>query len=57
MRCVFYQATALGTAGNWQWDVSNVTDMRYAFWLASSFNGDITTWNTSNVTNMKEMLP
>jgi len=38
------------------WDVSNVTDMSYAFDDASSFNGNISNWNVSNVTNMQCMF-
>ena len=34
------------------WDVSNVTDMSYAFTQIVNFNGDISDWDVSNVTNM-----
>ena len=32
------------------WDVSNVTNMKYMFRNAESFNGDLSKWNVSNVT-------
>lgn len=38
------------------WDVSNVTDMRYMFQGATSFNGDISGWDVSNVTSMYAMF-
>ena len=38
------------------WDVSQVTDMSYAFDDASSFNGNISKWNVSSVTDMGSMF-
>ena len=38
------------------WDVSQVTDMSYAFNDKIDFNGDISNWNVSNVTNMRFMF-
>ena len=37
-------------------DLSGVTDMQYAFWRASSFNGDLSGWNVSQVTDMSNMF-
>ena len=34
------------------WDVSEVTNMKYAFWELRTFNGIISSWDTSSVTDM-----
>ena len=39
-----------------EWDTSSVTNMRYMFDGASSFNQSIGAWNTSKVTNMYAMF-
>ncbi len=38
------------------WDVSNVTNMKYMFSFASEFNGNISNWDVSNVINMGYMF-
>ena len=40
------------------WNVSNVTDMRYMFFNCSELKsvGDISSWNVSKVTNMNSMF-
>ena len=37
-------------------DLTGVTDMTFMFASATSFNGDISSWNVSNVTDMSNML-
>ena len=37
-------------------DLSGVTDMFYMFFGASSFNGDLSSWDVSKVTNMESMF-
>ena len=38
------------------WDVSNVTNMRAMFYLATNFNRDISSWDVSSVTDMAYMF-
>lgn len=38
------------------WDVSNVTDMRFMFYYCENFNNDISKWNVSKVTDMYFMF-
>jgi surface protein len=38
------------------WDVSNITDMRFAFSDATAFNSDLNGWDVSNVTGMERMF-
>ena len=38
------------------WDVSNVTNMKYMFFKCNKFNQDISNWNVSNVTDMTGMF-
>ena len=50
-------ATALATYGEINtWGVSLITDMRYMFDGATSFNQDISSWDVSSVTNMSYMF-
>lgn len=39
-----------------EWNVSTFTFMRSFFLLCSNFNGDLSSWNVSNVTNMDSMF-
>jgi surface protein len=45
-----------GSTGNWDWDVSNVTNISGLFYDCIVFNGDISSWDVSNVTNMSNMF-
>ena len=38
------------------WDMSNAESTYGMFWTATAFNGDITTWDVSSVTNMGRMF-
>ena len=37
------------------WDVSNVTDMRYMFYNCKNFNCDLSNWDMSNTLRINEM--
>ena len=39
-----------------EWDVSNVTNMRYMFYECTKFNSDISNWDVSNVIDMYGMF-
>ena len=39
-----------------EWDVSNVTDMRYMFYDCGLFNQDISNWNVSKVRYSEKMF-
>jgi surface protein len=53
----FRGATSLGDIGNMNdWDVSSITDMRYMFFEANSFNQPIGSWNVSSITDMRFMF-
>ena len=51
------QAEANATYGHISgWDVSEVTNMRDAFFNRESFNENISQWDTSSLTNMQGMF-
>lgn len=52
----FYDCIKLKNANLSSWNVSNVTDMTYMFYLCINFNSDITSWNVSNVRKMIGMF-
>jgi surface protein len=53
MQGAFYCCTKLTISTPTVPDLSNVTDMSFMFYNASSFNSDIHDWNVSNITNMQ----
>ena len=59
MKVMFGDATSFNQPLN-NWNVSNVTTMRWMFWSArgknSVFNQPLNKWNVSNVTNMAMMF-
>jgi len=57
MYFMFTGATALGNGtGNWDWNTSNITDMRSLFQSATSFNKNIESWDVSKVTSLRYMF-
>ncbi len=59
MSGAFYGCSNLANDGGSASDVpnlSNVTSLRYAFRDASSFNEDLSSWNTLHITNMASMF-
>ena len=38
------------------WDVSQVTDISYAFYNRADFNADISAWDVSSVSDMQSMF-
>ncbi|WP_370478075.1 MopE-related protein [Tamlana flava] len=54
---MFYHCDNLGNgSGNWNWDVSTITNMQRVFAFCISFNKDIGAWNTTSAINMVEMF-
>ena len=54
MSSLFKGTNFKGNISNW--DVSNVTNMKWMFWGCSKFNQDISNWNVSKVKNMNKMF-
>jgi surface protein len=52
----FWQADSFNDASISEWDTGNVTNMKWVFEGATSFNQDIDGWDTSSVTEMNEMF-
>ena len=52
----FYGATNMTVTATDAPDLSVVTDMRFMFTLATSFNQDISGWDVSNITSMGNMF-
>lgn len=53
---MFRGSAITGTVGNWDWDVSAITNFSYLFSGASDFNGDISGWVTSSATRMDRLF-
>ena len=56
MESAFHGASAMTYGATDAPDLSGVTDMSFMFTGASSFNGDLSSWNVSGVTNMYSMF-
>lgn len=57
MSRMFHNASSLvGNSSFNNWNVSSVTDMRFMFLGASSFNQDLSSWDVSSVNTMGEMF-
>ncbi len=53
----FYDCNSLSRVPSMnEWDVSNITDMRYMFYNANQFDQDISSWDVSSVTDMQFMF-
>jgi len=53
---IFQNNTTFNDPDISSWDVSTVSDTRYAFFGCSSFNQDLNSWDVSSVTNMTSMF-
>ena len=56
LEATFWQADSFNDASISEWDTGNVTNMKWVFEEAPSFNQDINGWDTSSVTSMEEMF-
>ena len=56
MRLAFLEASVMTYGATDAPDLSRVTDMSGMFAFASAFNGNISNWNVSTVTNMNDMF-
>ena len=53
---LFKYSGRIDFSGIKSWDVSNVKNMSYMFYVAENFNSDISAWDVSNVKNMSYMF-
>ena len=53
---LLYDSSISNLKGMEKWDTSSVTNMKYMFYRAINFNGDISRWNTSSVEDMSHMF-
>ena len=56
LEATFWQADSFNDASISEWDTGNVTNMKWVFEEAPSFNQDINGWDTSSVTDMSYMF-
>jgi surface protein len=56
MASMFDEASAFHGGDLTQWNVSSVVDMSYLFAAAASFTGNISTWDTRRVTDMRRTV-
>ena len=52
----FYGAENLNITATDALDLTGTTSLAWMFWGATSFNGDISSWDTSNITNITSMF-
>jgi len=54
LNSMFRSCSSLTTPDFSAWDTSNQTNLRYTFYQCPNFNGNISTWDTSNVTTFTD---
>jgi hypothetical protein len=52
----FFKASQINDVNISNWDISNVDNISFMFFFATSFNQSLISWDTTNITNLKYML-